>query len=293
MDDKHEVTSEEIIESLKGSGFEVALSENVKADAGKTVEVDDIEEEALDKPKEIVYSETEKEAMAIGWKPDAGPKSAEEFLRAAPLYNRIKKDGKKIEELEKTLHELKSLISKQNEMSYKKALKELQVQKRDAISLGDIDAVTNIDNEIRSHEAALREHSTPAAPPITPEVEAFAERHKSWLHGTSYEAHQMREFAHQRDQELTRYNMTPEEHLKVIENELKERFKNHFVSNEVPSAAVVESDSAPVRSAPAKSKFSFKDLNAAQKQVAKYFSARGVMTTEDYIKQLVELGELK
>ncbi len=59
------------------------------------------EEEAPKEPNSI-----EEEAQAKGWKED-GEKSAEEFLRAEPLYDELKERGKKLNKQEKEILELK------------------------------------------------------------------------------------------------------------------------------------------------------------------------------------------
>lgn len=253
-----------------------------------TVEEESSEEEASQVLEDPESPESiEKLAAEQGWKPD-GEKSAAEFLRAAPLYDEIKNRGREIKELKATLDELKAHQDKQIKLGYEQALRDLEQQRIDAIEMGDVASVTELDAQI--HEQ--REHIKPEKPVLPPEVVSFGERHKDWIEDPSYQGKLMREFAKERDEELLQYNLPPEEHLKVIEKDLKMKFKDYFGNKEVDSEEVYPSveSGAP---APRKSKkVTFADLSPEQKKCARHFEKRGVMTVEAYIKQLKQLGDI-
>ena len=75
------------------------------------------------------------------------------------------------------------------------------------------------------------------------------QKHNDIFSDPSYRAQQVREFIENRDQELTKFGLTPEKHIEVLENDLKVKFPERF-QKEKPSVVSrsVESDSAPVSS---------------------------------------------
>lgn len=251
-------------------------------------EKEEVKAEEPELEEEYEASSIEQEAEAKGWKPD-GPKSAEEFLRAEPLYEEIKSRGKEIKELKATMDAMKAYMDKQQKLGYEKALSDLEAMKNKAIAAGNVDEVRDVEQKIEAHK-----NDDPAIESVK---NAFVERNASWIHDPSYEAQQMRVFAEQRDVELTKFNLPPEEHLKQIEADIKKKFANRFDSpeassvEEVSPVQSVESDAAPARSK-RKTKHTFQDLSPEQKQCARQFERKGVMKIDDYIKSLVEMGEL-
>lgn len=298
------ITPEMITAQLQESGIgdigdevkrvpEKAADESPKDEAkkedqtvSKVADVDDIEVIVDDVKDESKLSDIEHKAKEKGWNPD-GEKSAEEFLRAEPLYDEIKARGKEIKELKQTLDELKGHMDKQQELGYQKALHELKAQRVDAIEMGDVKNVNELDQQIKEYEQNLN-----VQPAVLPEVAAFQDRNKEWIEDPSYEAQQIREFAHQRDQELAQFNLPPEEHLKMIESDIRKKFKSRYASDEGSRKGMaVETDAAPAKPVH-KKRYKFSDLNAEQKKCARHFEKRGIMKVEDYIKSLVDLGEI-
>ena len=281
-------TPEGITEKLAAMGVVKQEDEKVSEPETERLSESEPEKDTNDRPS------VEDEASAKGWKP-GGEKSAEEFLRAEPLYQELKSRGKEIKELKQTLDELKAHQDKQIRMGYEQAMRELQAKREDAISMGDIDAVNEVEEQMKYQEESLN---------VKPEAElssaakAFGERHKEWLNDPSYESQQMREFVQTRDSELMIYGMDPEEHIKIIEKDLKTKFPSYFSSREESVEEVnkfqsVESGGNSGVKVTRKAKYGFSDLNSEQKRCARHFEKRGIMSTDDYIKQLVTLGELK
>lgn len=236
--------------------------------------------------EEKVLTAFEQEQMEKGWNPE-GTKSAEEWARAEPLFSEIKLRGKEIKQLKRTIDELKEHMNKQKELAYKQALADLQTQRNAAIARGDADLVNRIDEETAN-----------MAPPSQPKSEAvldFEERHASWLHGVSYEDMEMQKFAFERDNQLASRNLSPEEHMKVLEEHIMKKFPEYFgnIRETVSRMSSVESGYENNAPATKKRKYEFKDLNAEQKQIARDFDKLGVMKIEEYIKQLADNGDIK
>ena len=308
MDIKLQKTAEDrLSEMYKQEGIEVDTpNDEEKREAQTGTDLPGTQNEAeetengdlpIDKDVKKEYNNIEKEAMTLGWKPDGGPKSAEEFLRAAPLYDRIKKDGRKIDELEKSINELKSLMSKQNELGYQRAISDLTEKRRDAITLGDVRAVEALDKEIRYHEQAVQANKVPEMPSLVPEAQDFIERNQEWINGSSFEAKRMQEFVLQRDKELAAYALSPDEHIKQLEKELYSKFETYFNSKEPVSnkhsGTQVESDAVPTQRVVKNKKYGFENLNKEQKSICKAFERQGIMSADEYVAELVKLGELK
>lgn len=239
------------------------------------------------------YTEVEKEAMLVGWKPE-GVKSAEEFLRAAPLYDRIKRDSKELRELKSAVDELKRLQNEQRRAGYEQALAELKDQKRDAIHLSDIPNVERIDSEIEKIKVQ-KDLVKDVAPQLIPEVQEFTERHKDWMYAQTAEADALRAFVARRDNELMGEGLSPKEHLRRIEEELAVTFPHKFkkeVLDPEHQVASVSSDAAQAGTKSSKRKLGFSDLNDTQKDIARQFAKRGIMDIDAYVKSLQEIGEL-
>ncbi len=251
----------------------------------ETNEEETNEEVVLEAKEESNDSDVEADARAMGWSPD-GVKSAAEFLRAAPLYEEIKARGKKEKELLETINELKAHMDKQQKLAYEQALADLREERDEAISLGDVEQVNQLDYKIKEQE------KTHKAVDESPEALAFVSKHSDWINDPSYEAQKMREFTAKRDQELLAYNLSPTEHLKILENDLKGEFPNKFKNKENIPYQSVESGANKVSKTANKLKYGFSDLSPEQKKCARHFEKRGIMKTEDYIKSLVNLGEL-
>src|SRR3990167_2130140 len=247
---------------------------------------------ALDnKSAEVIGSESEstieQEAMAKGWKA-GGEKSAEEFLRAEPLYEEIKSRGKEIKELKRTLDELKSHLEKKEQLGYQKALEELHQERTHAIELGDVSAVNSLDKKISEQQEKLPKSIESDIPT---EAKQFMDKYKSFLE-TNVEA---RIFVLERDEQLGRFGLTPAEHMALLEKEMKQKFNEDSLfapQKSAPTSSAVESDSAPITTK-SKKTFTFSDLNKDQQKIARDFERMGVLTREQYIAELVKLGEIK
>lgn len=104
------------------------------------------------------------------------------------------------------------------------------------------------------------------------------------------------EFVKQRDIDLMSRKLSPKDHMQALEEHMVKRFPNYFNKKEVVSrdnSSVEIGDGDNVARKSSNRKYSFNDLSYEQKKVAQDFKSRGIMTVEKYIKDLVDLGELK
>ncbi len=240
--------------------------------------------------EEKVLSEFEQEQQSKGWNPD-GPKSAEEWARAEPLYQEIKARGKENKQMRRTINELKEHMQKLEEHAYERAVRDLEKEYKTAVYNGDEEEAQRLQQE---KEQMVRPE------PVHEAVLEFQDRHAAWLNGKSYEDLEMKNWVMQRDNDLMSYGLPPEEHMALLDEHLRKKFPNYFESSQEPSTpqvtAAVDSGHSNNVVTPAskhKKKFTLADLNPEQKQTARDFEKLGVMPIDDYIKQLVANGDLK
>lgn len=242
--------------------------------------------EAAPAESERTYTDFEKEQMEKGWNPN-GPKSAEEWERHEGLYAEIKKRGKQIKTLSRTIDELREHMTKQEQRAYERALAELTREKHKASRAGDFELVEALEKEQQNLKPVEM------VAPLPPAVSDFLERNATWLNGVSYEEMQMSEWTKKRDVELAQKGLDPDKHMALLEEHVHKQFPDYFGHKEARPGLAVESGrsdaSSTTKSTPKKT---FHDLNDTQKQICRDFERMGVMTKDQYISQLVELGEL-
>ena len=244
-----------------------------------------------EKPEEAVEpSQAEIEARKLGWKPEneyEGEEGkwigAEEFISRAPLYEKNRKLSKKLKELESTVNLLSEHNKKVEESAYKRALETLKSEKVKALDEGDHKAVAEIDDQILE----LKTDKKPEQE--KPRNEEFNE----WVSKNQWyeKDDEMRDFA---DFAGARYaaknkGADPEDVYRYAEKQVMERFPEKFRNPNKARPSSVEGGS---RSATKSKLPSWGDLPEVFQTVGNKFVRQGVMTKEEYIKQLVETGSL-
>ena len=290
--------SEEITE-------EVMMSDDVTAEVIESKLKDkgvfDVEEKAEDtstETEETVLvdktSTSEQEAIAKGWKPD-GPKSADEFLRAEPLYEELKQRGKELKTLRSQVETLTKHVGGLKKAGYQEKIDVIQAERESAVARSDQDSLNYLDDELQKVQIEMvQEVQEVQEPQAHPAALEFLDKYKDVLQDYSLEAQGIKEFIDERDKQLATHNLDPVIHMKTLEKDMKSQFPDRFRTEQQTEAPImaVESDSRPVTSR-RKSKYAFSDLSADQKNIYKYMERKGVMTGPEYIKQLAEIGELK
>jgi hypothetical protein len=264
-------------------------------------QVEYIREEAAEYKKENQQDPIKKLASAYGWNSN-GEKSADEYIKFAleKLPERteaLTKQAKKIEDKDSELSQMKTVLNelsghmkKQKELEQQKISEALRLQRVEAIKKGDVAKVEEIDKQANQNQQQPRI------------VLEFKERHADWLNGTSFEALEMREWAENRDKKLAKLGLNVDEHMSTLEQHVKKKFPEYFkeegeeVETEIinKSNAVDSSHSSNVvHSNKTKKSYSLKDLSDQQKKVADYLVKNKQMKLEEYIKELIETGDLQ
>lgn len=249
--------------------------------------------------EEVLLSDDPIEKMAVdyGWDPN-GKRSAEEYIKYAldkfpERGEALSKQARKIEdkdsELSKMkviLNELSSHMKKQKNMEEQNRLNAIEEYRNQAIQNGDVQLVKELDQQ------KLQVH-------VPEPVQDFMSRHNEWFNGMEYEHLEMREWVDRQDKILGQRGLAPAEHIKILEANLHKKFPNYFnKSNEevevINRTDTVDSlhNSNVVGKSNRKKSYAFEDLSKEQKEAAKYLEKQG-MSVSDYIKQLVEFGDLQ
>jgi hypothetical protein len=256
------------------------------SDENQVVEIEVVQHEP--DPVEI-------EARASGWVPkeefhgeahkwvDAG-----EFVRRAPLFQKIDLQTRELKELKKGLEALKQHHAQVRETEYKRALDDLKAAKKDALIEGDVDTLVEIDDKVEAVKDAQRkfaaEQAAEAARAASPEV--IHPEFAAWTkRNTWYETSKpMRAFADALGIELRSQGLSPSDVLKQVEVQIKEEFPNKFRNANRDKAPAVEGTSkGGGKSGGGVSEASLSD---DERRVMNSIVRTGVMTKEQYIAEL-------
>jgi hypothetical protein len=248
-------------------------------------------EEQLAEEQAPAEQSTEHEAKARdwGWKPKEEYKGdpdtwvdASEFVETRNPYTIIQKQNREMETLKKTLNATANHVKKVGELAYKRAINDLQKDRKKAVERADVDEVGAIDEEI----AGLKQ-----------EADSVPHEFTEWVGENAWFG---------KDQELYTFacasfdaqvkrnpSMPLNEVLDMVTKATKRAYPESFEQQKAekvrPSAPSVEGGTRPsnVKSGPG-----YNSLSPDQKRVCDTFVRGGIMTKEDYVKSLVEIGEL-
>lgn len=272
---------------LQSKSEEPKEAENVELAAEKPKNVEEPERSEV-KSK---LTPIEEEALSTGWNPE-GEKSAEEWVRSAPLYQAITQRNKKIDQLERSLQELTKHMDQQREVGYKQALEDLQSRRRMAISDGDIEAVEELDTKIDEIKS-FNQPSQPQDINNHPAVQSFAQRHASWVNDPSYEAEEMRTFARERAEILqNNYNMDIEQALVEVEKDLRYKYPDKFKNSRAEEPVKVDMSTTHPAPRANKKTVNISQLNPSQKMLYNWLKQENPDKAKKYIKDLIDAGAI-
>lgn len=228
-------------------------------------------------------------AAAAGWKPldqfEGDPDQwvdAKEFVGRAPLYEKNHKLKKEVAELKTVIHEVKGHISKVSQAAYDKAVRDLTAQRDEAIEAGDKTAVKEFDKALKDAEAI----KTPADN-VHPAIKAWEKENGDWFYADA----EIQTFGLAFAQGHLQRNPEDFEGAMVkMEAAIKKAFPDKFETtrDKRKDPPAVESGGR----SEGKKTFTKSDLNDEQRKVMNSYVRNGVMTEDQYIKDLVEIGVL-
>lgn len=121
-------------------------------------------EEIIEEKTEREYTQSERQAMQYGWKPqdqwEGDPEDwlpARQFIKNGELYGRISRDGHKIQKLEKAIDALLKHNEKVYESGYEAAMDELKQARREAMRENDSEALEQVEERMEALEKRREE----------------------------------------------------------------------------------------------------------------------------------------
>lgn len=261
------------------------LPEGQTPDPVATPEVDPIEQKALE----------------MGWRPkddfngdEAEFIDAKEFVRRAPLFEKIEHQGKQLKSAIKALEAFKDHYSKVKETEYNRALSELKAARKAASREGDFERAEQYEEHIERIESEAAEFKQeqqqirvdePAQQ--NPQFVSWKNRNP-WYENTPH----MRVFADEYGIKLARAGEAPDKVLKLVEEAVKKEFPNKFRNPNRDSDSSVESPNRSGR--PPKDDFEA-SLNDQERQVMRTLTSGSnpTMTKAQYLADLKAIKGVK
>lgn len=250
---------------------------------------------------EVEMSEDEKTARQYGWKPEDeyegdpdGWVSAKVFNQRGELFGKIKSLERQNDSMQKSFEEMKRMLSKAQETEYKKALKSLTEQKREAIESGDADQTFEIEKEIDNLKTDFEVSSKSENTPVTPQEFVTWKEENDWYTTddvmTIYADSVGMKYAQQNP------NLPLKDVYEYVTSQIKAKFPEKF-STEGGKKQMKESkvEGARASGSPTskgKQKFTEKDLSDEQRTIMNTMVRSGAMNKDEYIAELVRIGEV-
>lgn len=244
------------------------------------------------KSEEKKVNPYEEAARNKGWRPKEefeGDEStwvgAEEFLKREPLFDRIKKQTSELKELKKTIDAMAVHYKKNVEAEVAKRISDLKSQRREAIQVGDVDKVEEIDKAI-DEQKQIKE-DTPTKQEINPEIASWVSKN-TWFDSEP----ECQEFAIAYSKLQMEKGKSLTDSLEATEKAVKKAFPEKFTKNlERQKAPPAVESPAQVKTT---DKHSTSRLNKEQRLVYDQMVTRyKVVTHDEFMKSLEEQGELQ
>lgn len=238
----------------------------------------------------------EDKAREMGWKPqdefegdDEKWVSAEIFVARKPLFDKVEQEKrsrksleKQLEQTNKALKELGEHNKRIAEVAYERAKKELKAAKRDALRDGE----ALLAEEIQERIDELKPEVVPVVEtpnPVAAQIAAWVEENP-W-YKTNVE---MRNVADGIANTAVAQGKSPDEIFEIVNQKIKKMYPEEFgpVQKRNPN----KDDAPPVEgkgNSAGKKASRFRPTDE-QRRFAKTFAAQGIMTEEEYYKQLAE-----
>jgi len=230
-------------------------------------------------------------ASAAGWKPlseyGGDPDTwvdAKEFIGRAPLFEKNHKLKKEVNELKNTLHEVKGYITKVSQAAYNKAVADLTAQRDAAIDDGDKDQVRAIDKAMKEAEAIKVPIDN-----VHPAIKAWEDDNGEWFYANP----EINEFGMAyANSYLSRKPGDFEGAVAAMDKALRKAYPENY-EQKTPPTQDKRKDPPAVESGKrgeGKKTFTKSDLDDEQRKVMNTFVRQGIMSEEEYIKELADSG---
>lgn len=250
--------------------------------------------------EEVVITTTEDRAREQGWLPSEeydGDKSkwvsAETFVAKGELIAKIESIGKELKNTKKAMHMLQDHHTKVKEAEFTRAVNYLKQQKKQAYESGDVDKIIEIDEQLvnvketQKQQAMIRAQENQAeGEEVHPNFTDWTEKN-SW-YNTDAELRETSDaigLAHAK----ANPNKTPEEVLDFVSRKIRTTYPEKFSNPNREKSSAVEGAGSSART----KKVSDFDMSEEEVRVMNTFVRQGIMTKEDYMKELKSIKGVK
>lgn len=271
-------------------------------------EVETVEPLEVETPEpevtEPTYTPEEEKAMAHGWKPKDqydGPednwRSAREFNDRASLFEHINNQKKEIRELRDGLSTVIKQERKRADKLIQEEIERLKEEKKEAYINEDFNKVVEIDDQIavKKEEAKNTANSPDPFPVVTNDRTGNVAANNAWMNANSGWYEKDEDLTIEADmyfeQYLNRYkDKTVTDALAYVDRKMKPKLQRSGNQDMIPDTEISDRSSSSNKGS---KKPSVKDLTDQQRTLMKGYIDAGVLKNEqEYIDQLVEIGEL-
>ena len=258
-------------------------------------EEQEVQEDVQDEEGEVQLSPVEQLAQKIGWNPnhegdDRNFVSAEDYiLRSKEIQSTQTKQNKslkkKVEDLTKgvnLLHQHNDTVYKVQVRALKSRVAELEGRRKEAVEDGDTAAVSAIDTQIKE----IRD--IPEELPVE-RVQTVPDEFVEWVDDNDwYRTDQgMKAYADKVGEDFAKSGLPLKKVYELVTKEVKKVFPENFETKKaVPAVSPVESGGTRSIGKSVKSKYSYSDLSRSQKDICDHLVRSGIMTKDQYIKDL-------
>lgn len=257
------------------------------------------EEVIVQEATEPVEISVEDRAREQGWQPAEeyeGDKSkwvsAETFVAKGELISKIEAIGKELKNTKKAMHMLQDHHTKVKEAEFTRAVNYLKQQKKQAYESGDVDKIIEIDEQLvnvketQKQQAMIRTQEEQVEETVHPNFVQWVDKN-SWYNTDAElrEASDAIGLAHAK----ANPNKTPEEVLDFVSRKIKATYSEKFSNPNRDKASSVEGAGSSART----KKVSDFDMSEEEVRVMNTFVRQGIMTKEDYMKELKSIKGVK
>lgn len=258
-------------------------------------------EKAEDEVKDDNKVDYEKIAKEEGWKSkeELGDEfdaaryvGAEEFVKRKPLFDTIKSQNKLIKELKQTVDGVVNFSQKNAELAAKKAISDLNTQKKEAIKMGEVETVEALDQSIRDHEKVIQDTTKPKET-IPAEIIEWTAKNQ-WFD----EDMEMQDFAVAYTASWTKRNpgKTLDDALKAAADAVKKAYpESKYFKTRRQDPPVVEGNNGEGKETDrGNKKYTMSRLTEEQRMTyAAYVIKNKMMTHDKFFQSLEEIGALE
>jgi len=195
----------------------------------------------------------------------------------------LKRQEAEIAELRRKTEKVSELLTESNKKAYEKGLKEAEERHARAVEEGDTAGAKKALDDVKDLTTAVQ---SPTANPFD-----------EWVSENDWftQDPDLFEYADKMDRYLAAQKRGQigdvKNHMNEVRKLVEQKYPEKFGNPARAETPVTDAPSQRTRQSP-KSKYSYKDLNETQRSFCDEFVEMGVMTRDEYVKSLIDSGEL-